>query len=152
MVNFVTISTLLIYSSGTEQEREGGEKEESEDAEGKENKTEEDNTEKKEQDSNNQAKKENKEDQKDDQKSDKKEKEEDEKKAGTDKKKEGEKELKPKQVTVKEELNMTITHLDVPDMTEEQVAASKKKWVGENFEDGLELLIAFPPPPSVVFL
>ncbi|XP_069986705.1 hypoxia up-regulated protein 1 isoform X2 [Penaeus vannamei] len=112
---------------GTEQEREGGEKEESEDAEGKENKTEEDNTEKKEQDSNNQAKKENKEDQKDDQKSDKKEKEEDEKKAGTDKKKEGEKELKPKQVTVKEELNMTITHLDVPDMTEEQVAASKKK-------------------------
>lgn len=120
-------STISKLFAGTEQEREGGEKEESEDAEGKENKTEEDNTEKKEQDSNNQAKKENKEDQKDDQKSDKKEKEEDEKKAGTDKKKEGEKELKPKQVTVKEELNMTITHLDVPDMTEEQVAASKKK-------------------------
>ncbi|XP_063606713.1 hypoxia up-regulated protein 1-like [Penaeus indicus] len=118
-------STISKLFAGTEQEREGGEKEEGEDAEGKENKTE-DNTEK-EQDSDNQAKKENKEDKKDDQKTDKKEKEEEDKKSGTDKKKEGEKELKPKQITVKEELNMTITHLDVPEMTEEQVAASKKK-------------------------
>ncbi|XP_042860610.1 hypoxia up-regulated protein 1-like isoform X3 [Penaeus japonicus] len=110
---------------GTEQEREDGEKEENEDAEGKENKTEEDNAEKKEQEG--EAKKENKEDKKDDQKTDKKEKEDDEKKSSTDKKKEGEKELKPKQITVKEELNMTITYHDIPDMTEEQVAASKKK-------------------------
>nr|XP_045598066.1 hypoxia up-regulated protein 1-like isoform X2 [Procambarus clarkii] len=65
-----------------------------------------------------------------DEKAEKKESKKNEKKT-EDKEKNGEKkkekELKPKQVTVKEQLNFTVTYLDIPSLSPERLRESKKK-------------------------
>lgn len=106
-------STISKLFSGSEEEKG---------VEEKDNKTEESNAEKESETKGNQSKKEDKE---------KKDSEKDNKKTGGKEKdgdkKEGEKELKPKQVTMKEELNFTVTYLDIPNLSPENFEKSKKK-------------------------
>lgn len=99
----------------------GGEDSDKEGEEVKDNKTEEQKDEKKEP----KDEKDEKENTKD-KKEDKEDKKVDDKKSG-DKDEKKEKEIKPKIVTVKEDLNYTMTYLDIKDLDDEQLKASRKK-------------------------
>ncbi|XP_042234500.1 hypoxia up-regulated protein 1-like [Homarus americanus] len=115
-------STISKLFSGSEDEKK---------EEGKENKTEESEAEKdgeKKEGGKKEDKTAEKKDGSGDKKTDKKP-DEDKEKTGDDdgKTKKGGKELKPKQVTVKEELNFTLTYLDVSNMTPERLQQSRKK-------------------------
>lgn len=100
-----------LFSGGEDSEKEGDEVKDNKTEEQKEEKTE--TKEEKDKKENTKEKK-----AKEDKKEDKKSGDKDEK---------IEKEVKPKIVTVKEDLNYTLTYLDIKDLDDEQINASKKK-------------------------
>ncbi|XP_050731958.1 hypoxia up-regulated protein 1-like [Eriocheir sinensis] len=102
-------STISKLFTGAEEEKE---------TEGKENQTKEEGK--------SETTNKNKEEKEEKKKENKDKKKEEKEKEGEEKKKE-KKEMKSKQVVVKEELNFTVTYLDLPEMTPEAIKLSQKK-------------------------